>query len=94
VNFYAIFFSAACLSFRFKPVLVCLALAVDSLLVEFIGTRGDLGRAIDRLLLKQGGFCRIEDPIGEQLHAIVNESPDQSVSPNEPRPLPAERRHE
>ena len=54
---------AACLSFHFKPVLVCLTLSVDSLLVEFIGPRDDLGGAIDRLLFEQGVFCRIEDPM-------------------------------
>ena len=38
------------LSLRLKPVLICLALTLDSLLVEFIGPCGDLRRQIGRRL--------------------------------------------
>ena len=45
------------------------------------------------------GFVRsdlgmIEKPIAKQFHAISQERPDDSVSPNKPGQLPAERRHE
>ena len=38
------------LPLRLKPVLTCLAIAAASLLVEFIGSRGDLRCHLDRFL--------------------------------------------
>src|SRR5277367_4294788 len=35
----------------------------------------------------------IEGPVSDQLHAIINDEPDQGVAPYKQRPPPAERRH-
>ena len=90
------------LSLRLKPVLICLALTLDSLLVEFIGPCGDLRRQIGRrlrfgfgLALGSGFRCGpsfgvIQNPIGEQFHAVIHEEPGQSIAPHEQCPFPGE----
>ena len=77
------------LALRLKPVLICLAFAAASLLVEFIGPCGDLRCKIERLLGQQWGFRRVKNPIGEQFHAVIHEEPSQSIAPNEQLPSPS-----
>src|ERR1019366_2294059 len=81
-----------CFAFRLKPVLICLAIAAASLLVEFIGPGSDLWGKIERLLSQQWGFSRVKNPIGEQFHAIIDEEPNHSIGPNETCPAPTEGR--
>ena len=64
-----------------------------ALLVQFVGTGSNLGIKVDRFPGQQCGFCWVQDAVGEQFHAVVEKKPHQSIAPNEPRPLPSQRRH-
>ena len=77
-----------------QPVLILCALASDPLLVELICAGGDFGCAVYRLLIQQRGFGGIENAICEELDAVVDEEPDQSIAPDKRGPAPPQRRHE
>ena len=77
------------LALRLAPVLNGSTVLAASLLVQFIGTLGDLREQIGRGL----GFDGIKNPIRQQFHAVIHEEPSQRVAPNEQRPTPAQWRH-
>ena len=64
------------LPFRLPPVLYCSTVLAAPLLVEFIGTLGDLRGQIGR----DSGFDRIEYAIREQFQSVVQEKPQQRIA--------------
>ena len=71
------------------PVLISLAFAANSLLVEFTGPCSNLRRIAERLPGKRGRTRWIKYLIGEQSHPVIHEEPSQSITLNGQTPIPA-----
>ena len=77
------------LALRLAPVLNGPTVLAASLLVQFIGTLGDLREQIGRGL----GFDGIKNPIRQQFHAVIQEKSQQRIAPHEPGPGPTQWSH-